>query len=325
MRIARCYLKDSGREQVFHVMSRVVDRRQVFGDAEKGVLKRIMRQSEGFCGVEVMTYCLMGNHFHILLRVPARPEVIESSEVFLRLGQAYPRDRVEAIRGRYDELAAGGRVEEAERHLDVFRRRMYDLSEFMKMVKQRFTQWYNREYERSGTLWEARYKCYVVERERGSLRQVAAYIDLNPVAAGMVSDPGEYEWSGFGEAVRGAAVARWGIYRAAGYDFRGRGSRSSALREYGAYLRERCGRKKGEENRMSTELSLFRESVRALANSLAAGSREFIEIFSMERNRSDFPMADPERFQCVGAERIFYLRRRRRSGASLNSGGGLTR
>ncbi|MFU8894079.1 MAG: hypothetical protein ACNA8L_10660 [Luteolibacter sp.] len=40
---------------------------------------------------------------------------------------------------------------------------MHDLSEFMKGVIQRFTQWYNDKHKRSGTLWERRFKSVVVE------------------------------------------------------------------------------------------------------------------------------------------------------------------
>ena len=74
--MARCYLKDDGVEQVFHLMSRVVDKRMVFEEEEKAQFRRLIRQVEGFSGCEVLTYCIMGNHFHILLRVPARPDEI---------------------------------------------------------------------------------------------------------------------------------------------------------------------------------------------------------------------------------------------------------
>jgi hypothetical protein len=77
---------------------------------------------------------------------------------------------------------------------------MYDLSEFMKGVKQRFTQWYNREHGRTGTLWEGRFKSVLVEGGFAA-RVVAAYIDLNPVRAGMVSRPEDYRWSSYGVAM----------------------------------------------------------------------------------------------------------------------------
>jgi hypothetical protein len=53
-------------------MSRVVDRRMVFKSKDKEVFRKILRNQETFTGVRVVTYCLMSNHFHLLLEVPAR-------------------------------------------------------------------------------------------------------------------------------------------------------------------------------------------------------------------------------------------------------------
>ena len=61
----------------------------------------------------------------------------------------------------------------------------------MKTLPQRFTRWFNRTHQRSGTLWEERYKSVIVESGIAA-RTMAASIDLNPVRAGMVSDPAEY-------------------------------------------------------------------------------------------------------------------------------------
>ena len=89
---------------------------------------------------------------------------------------------------------------------------MYDLSAYMKIVKQRFTQWFNKKHGRKGTLWEDRFKSTLVE-DGHAARVVAAYIDLNPVRAGMVSDPKDYRWCGYGEAVAGKQPARAGLQR----------------------------------------------------------------------------------------------------------------
>jgi putative transposase len=94
----------------------------------------------------------------------------------------------------------------AERRVEEIRsrytRRMHDLSEFMKSLLERFTKWFNRAHSRSGTLWEDRFKSVIVESGTAA-RTMAAYIDLNPVRAGMVSDPADYRWSSYGEAVGG--------------------------------------------------------------------------------------------------------------------------
>lgn len=69
-------------------------------------------------------------------------------------------------------------------------------SELMKNLGQRYVQYFNTRYGRSGTLWEGRYRSCVTE----SARYVLAcyrYIELNPVRAGMVSHPSAWLWSSF--------------------------------------------------------------------------------------------------------------------------------
>ena len=93
---------------------------------------------------------------------------------------------------------------------------MWDLSEFMMTLKQKFTIWFNRNHDRVGTLWESRFRSVVVEGAWKSLLCVAAYIDLNAVRAGLVDDPKDYRWCGYCEAVVGDPVARKGLAAALG-------------------------------------------------------------------------------------------------------------
>ncbi len=83
-----------------------------------------------------------------------------------------------------------------------FTYRMQDLGEFMKGLLQRFTQWFNRAHTRTGTLWEDRFKNVIVE-DGVAARTISAYIDLNPVRAGMLKDQADYRWSSYGEALGG--------------------------------------------------------------------------------------------------------------------------
>jgi hypothetical protein len=104
--------------------------------------------------------------------------------------------------------------------------RMWDLSQFMKALKQRFTQWFNTRHERTGTLWEARFKSVIVE-DGYAARVVAAYIDLNPIRAELVEKPEDYRWCSYAEALAGKAAARVGIERV-----------MSEFEEYGGGRRE---------------------------------------------------------------------------------------
>jgi hypothetical protein len=63
-----------GKPAIYHCISRVVDRRFVLGDAEREQFVAYMRTYEQFCQVRVLAFCVMSNHFHIGLEVPAAPE-----------------------------------------------------------------------------------------------------------------------------------------------------------------------------------------------------------------------------------------------------------
>jgi len=74
---------------------------------------------------------------------------------------------------------------------------MYDgASLLMKHLGQRYVQYVNKTYRRSGTLWEGRFRSSIVQRDGYALK-CQGYIELNPVRAGMVKHPREYPWSSY--------------------------------------------------------------------------------------------------------------------------------
>ena len=66
MRMAR--IKLSGRGAVYHCISRVVGGQRLLGDLEKEKLRQMLWQQAAFCGLEIITYCLMANHVHLLTK-----------------------------------------------------------------------------------------------------------------------------------------------------------------------------------------------------------------------------------------------------------------
>ncbi len=67
----------------------------------------------------------------------------------------------------------------------------------MKRLGQRYVQYVNRTYQRSGTLWEGRFRSCIAQQEE-YLLVCQRYIEMNPVRAGLVEHPGEYRWSSYG-------------------------------------------------------------------------------------------------------------------------------
>ena len=70
------------------------------------------------------------------------------------------------------------------------------ISLMMQALGRRYVQYFNATYQRSGTLWEGRYKSSTVDTEKYVLI-CYRYIELNPVRAHMVNDPSDYKWSSY--------------------------------------------------------------------------------------------------------------------------------
>ncbi|NCC50363.1 MAG: chemotaxis protein CheW, partial [Spartobacteria bacterium] len=300
MRTAR--IKGSGRSY-YHCMSRVIERRFLLGDVEKEKFRLLMRDVEAFCGVRILTYSLMDNHFHLLVEVPILKELTDAQlveRVRVLYGKAHAADLAEALEkwhGEGDEKA----VEELRgRYLY----RMGDISEFMKTLKQRYTQWYNRTHNRRrGTLWEERFKSVMVEDRIEALATMAAYIDLNPVRAGLVSDPKAYRSCGYAEAVAGSRLARRGLGVIIG---RARDvcthwdTASVRYRQHLFMSGKQCYNDRGEVIRVGfdrerveqvlaeggklTRMELLRCRVRYFTDGVVLGSKEFVdEVFREHR------------------------------------------
>jgi REP element-mobilizing transposase RayT len=211
MRQPRLKLPSALSAAAYHCMSRIVNGEHLLDDLAKEVFRRILWQVADYCGLEVLTYVIMINHFHLLVRVPVKVPVSDE-ELLRRYRVLYPKPtkyqsaRFEAIR---QELAVNGpaAVLWRQRQLAL----MGDLSPFMQLVKERFSIWYNRTHGRFGTLWAERYKSVLVEPQKQALQTMAAYIDLNAVRKGLIQDPKDYRFCGYAEAVAGHPRARQGL------------------------------------------------------------------------------------------------------------------
>ena len=225
----------SGKPAIYHCVSRVVGRQLALGDAEKERFVEIMRAYEAFGRLRVLTHCVMGNHFHILVEVPERPAAEPTDgELLAHLRVLYSGRRLREIRWQLGEYRRQENHAAAAAYRQQFLRRMWDLSAFMQSVKQRFSRWYNSREDRDGFLWSERFKSVLVE-DGHAARVVAAYIDLNPVRAGIVARPEDYRWSGYAEAVAGRRKAREGLKWLMHGKQRGRMPEEEAAKEAGEW------------------------------------------------------------------------------------------
>ena len=210
-------------------------------------------------------------------------------------------------------------------------RRMWDISLFMKTLKQRFTQWFNRKHRRKGTLWEDRFRSVLVQAAGEPLAAMATYIDLNPIRANMVEDPKDYRWSGYGAAMGGDGKAIDGIreieqaaknivaeglgvleaYRVMLYGRgveRGRAEDGTAIRK--GFTREESRGWSSPGGRLP-RVDYLRLRVRYFTDGAVIGSREYVnEVFTSLRERFGAKRRTGARLMrgLAGEEKLYALR-----------------
>ncbi len=244
-----------------------------------------------FLGIEVLDYVVMGNHYHQLIKAPASVD-IDDLELRNRLRAYYGPDHKKVA--MFDAaLERGGLTASKARGIHL--RRMGNISEFEKVLKQKFSRWYNKRNKRKGTLWMERFKSLLLEDCVSARTTVAAYIDLNPVRAKMVADPKDYRHCGYGAAIGGDQRCRDGIMQITGIE-----NWKKAAADYRKLLMQR-GNVQVEGKRGSIDRKLLLETlemkghlprsqllrlkVRFLTDGLVLGSEDFVEeIFNQYRD-----------------------------------------
>lgn len=211
MRRNRIKIDPSETEACYHCVTRTVNGEFLFDESAKETLRRMIWRVADFCGVKIITYAILSNHFHVLVRVPLR-ESVSDEELLRRYGVMHPEPSsfqsaaISVVRARLAENDSWA-AEWRSRQLAL----MGDVSQFMKLLKQRFSIWFNKNHDRFGTLWAERFKSVLLESSEHVLATVAAYIDLNAVRAGLAKDPKDYRFCGYAEAVAGVKAAEDGI------------------------------------------------------------------------------------------------------------------
>ena len=319
----------------YHVMSRVVNGEFLLGSIEKEALRRMMWRMATFSGVEILTYAIMDNHFHILLKVPEQKSWLKRFEgkegeerFFEHLSLVYSKAFISQFRSEITELRNRHEEDAAQALLERLQQRFCDLSLFVKELKERFSRWYNKQKGRRGTLWMDRFKSVLVESGE-ALQTMAGYIDLNPVRAGIVKDPAMYAWSGYGEAVGGSKRARRGLCKVLevaqdGWDRKAHAYYRKWL--YGEAVVTNESQRKGYtetqvqsaqsavENFLFLPMLEIRKRMKAFSEGIALGSEDYVKgmavryqsQFERQRERRAKPLKSPSGGK---SSSIFVMRR----------------
>ena len=215
----KCRTVEAGR--CYHLISRLAHRAFFLDDDEKTRAVELMRRVEEFSGILILAYAFMSNHFHIFIYVPEAEEIGED-EILRRIKSLYHGSSLADVLGEWNrlkeeeahELADGIRtgeyVSRFSRYKTAFVKRMWNSVEFMKTYKQHFTMSFNGRREHFGTMFEGRYRDRNHWPEQPVMWKTSAYIDVNPVNAGLCRWPDGYEWCSFAAACHGDEKARRG-------------------------------------------------------------------------------------------------------------------
>ena len=184
-RMARLKVEDG--EGWYHVHARTAGRSGEYPLSEAGCRRRLIGLLKHFgraYACQVAAFCVMGNHWHAVLRFE-EPQELDEKKLLCRARLFYP--------GRAGgELLETWTAEQWER----FSRRIYDVSEFMRNVQGEFARWYNDTFDRVGRFWADRFRSTLLENEEAVL-DCMMYVELNPVRAGLVERPEDYEGSSY--------------------------------------------------------------------------------------------------------------------------------
>ena len=199
-RLARAEVFAPEEIAIVHVMNRVVRRCFLLGDDSvtgknydhrKVWIEEELKHLAANFGIDLLVFAILSNHFHLVLR--SRPDVVatwDDTEVArrwlrlcpLRPGADQPTEfELNSIRHDEDKL------------IDI-RRRLSDISWWMRLLCQKIAQRANSEDEEVGKFWQSRFRAVRLLDEE-SLLACAAYVDLNPIRAAMAETLEESDYT----------------------------------------------------------------------------------------------------------------------------------
>ncbi|MAQ02114.1 MAG: transposase [Alteromonadaceae bacterium] len=184
----------------YHCVSRCVRRAYLCGeDNQTGrsyehrrqwVEDRLLYLAEVFC-IDVCAYAVMSNHTHVVLRInKQKADSLSVKEIIRRWHRLY---KGMLLSQRYIDPVQSTTLSEAEIQTvhslaEIYRKRLYDISWFMRLLNEYIARRANKEDECTGHFWEGRFKSQALLDET-SLAACMAYVDLNPVRACLANTP----------------------------------------------------------------------------------------------------------------------------------------
>lgn len=197
---------------IVHTIQRCVRRAYLAGhDAHTGKdygprrqwIRRRLEVLAAVFGIDVLTYAIMSNHMHLVLRT--RPDVVQTwsdEEVARRWLRLFPGRRLDEYLGQPTVEDIRALAADSER-IALIRTRLSDISWFMRSASEPIARMANREDDCTGRFWEGRFKAQRIRDEAGLLA-CAMYVDLNPVRAALAESPADSEHTSAYDRIKAA-------------------------------------------------------------------------------------------------------------------------
>ena len=187
-------VKESCSDQAVYylVTNRIAGGRMLFRDQEKNKLKELLNDGMAKLSYQLIDYVFMDNHFHLLIKIPPTSQMDD-----VALLQRY------RVHKQNEEINFINKEQRND-----FREKIHDISFIIGNFEQRFVQWFNKEHSSWGRLFGQRFDSEMIEvsAQSDSLLRVMAYISLNPVRAGIVTDPKDFFFCGYADRLAGGSV-----------------------------------------------------------------------------------------------------------------------
>ena len=213
MTVARSRLVDTAVTRWYHCISRCSRRAHLFGEVgpdavdRKAWIENRLKQLDDIFAVSVGGFSVLDNHLHLLLRIDVdQPSTWSDEEVVRRWFRLYPprgADRKPLADNQIDDLVQK-RIKD-EKWVAKSRQRLGSLGWFMKCLKEPLSRMVNKSEKCTGSFFEGRYKSIAI-LDTEALLTVCAYIDLNPVAAGIAATPEQSDYTSVKSRVENVAT-----------------------------------------------------------------------------------------------------------------------
>jgi len=156
---------------------------QSFEHRRQWLVDLIKELSEVFC-IDICAYAILSNHYHLVLHVDRKKALNLSDDEVVERWLHYFKGPVLAQRYHAGGPLTDKHLEELKALIQIWRHELYNISRFMKELNQKISKMANQEDNCSGRFWEARFKSQALLDE-SALLTCMAYVDLNPIRAGI--------------------------------------------------------------------------------------------------------------------------------------------